>query len=219
MTQILLVDDHPIIRVGYRSLLESEEDLEICAEAGNCAEAIAAVEAQKPDVIVLDLILRNEDGLTLLKDLLARFPDLQVLIVSMQKEEVYAERALRAGAGGYLMKEEAPELLIQAVRTIIEGNIFLTPKMSILILDRVLRNKKGDTSPVASLSDRELHVYHLVGAALGTREIAEQLKLSPKTIESYQANIKTKLGLPDAVALRESARRWVENLDPLDFNN
>jgi DNA-binding NarL/FixJ family response regulator len=201
-TRVLLVDDHPLVRVGLARLIESEPTLMVCGQAGSLAEVRGLIVQVDPDAVVLDLMLKDGSGLELLKSLLREFPHLRVLVLSMHDQRVYAERCIKAGARGYLMKEEASELAIQALRSVAAGGVFLSPSLS--------RPGAHARAPLESLSDREMRVFELVGEGLPTRAIAERLALSDKTVEAHKANIKKKLGIGHAAELARVARAWVE---------
>jgi len=208
--RVLIVDDHPIVRHGMAQLLGDEPDLEVCAEAADAGEAVRAVEKLRPDMAIIDIQLDGMDGLNLLKDLKARWPELQVLIVSVHDETLYAERALRAGALGYLNKQTATEYLVEACRRVLTGEIYLSEQMSNRLLHSVVGGKTDlEESPIDRLSDRELEVFRLLGEGLGTRQIADKLALSMKTIETYRENIKDKLNLADSNQLVRHAVQWV----------
>jgi DNA-binding NarL/FixJ family response regulator len=208
--RVLIVDDHPIVRHGMGQLLGDEPDLVVCGEAANAGEAIRAVEALRPDMAIIDIQLDGMDGLNLLKDLKARWPGLHVLIVSVHDETLYAERALRAGALGYLNKQTATEYLVEACRRVLAGEIYLSEQMSSRLLHSVVGGKTDlEESPIDRLSDRELEVFRLLGEGLGTRQIADKLALSMKTIETYRENIKDKLSLADSNQLVRHAVQWV----------
>ena len=203
--RVLIVDDHPLMREGLAQLIGKQHDLIVCGEAATAAEAKRAIETDAPDVVILDLMLGDSDGLALIKFLSAVAPQIAVLVISLHDETVYAPRALQAGALGYIMKEEASEKVLDAVHAVLRGETFLSGRMR-------ARLSESGGEPVAALplSDRELHVFRLIGAELPTKQIAERLTLSGKTIESYRENIKKKLGLADAAALGARAREWVE---------
>lgn len=211
MNRIILIDDHPILRLGIRSLLGTEPDLEICAEASSREEAFKSLNGPCPDLAIVDLLLGRDDGMNLIKEFKSLCPDLKILVLTMQDESVYAERVIRAGADGFVPKQEATEHLLEAVRTVLRGDVYLSRSSSARILGRILRDAdpKGE-SQVKDLSDRELHVFQMIGTGMATKTIASSLGLSPKTIETYRENIKRKLSLPGANALRDSALRWVE---------
>jgi len=215
VSRVLIVDDHAVVRQGLKQLLGSEQDLEVCGEAETAFEALSRIEALKPDVVVLDLSLRESDGLDLLKDIRVRFPAVKTLVLSMHDEGFYGERVLRAGGRGYVMKEEAAEKVLEAIRCVLRGEIYLSPHLTSRMLSSLTGGKSmTDVSAVHTLSDRELQVFRLIGQGLGTRQIAEKLHLSIKTIESHRENVKRKLGLADATELVRHAVRWVEYGQP-----
>src|SRR5215469_6806614 len=207
--RILVVDDHPMVREGLVRLISHHSDLVCCGEAGTIAEAQTLVGSQNPDLVILDLRLKGGDGLELIKSLKARFPGLRILILSQYEAPLYAERALRAGALGYVVKEQAAEEVLTAIRTVLGGQVYLTRGMAALLLHKFVGvGAKASESGVQNLTDRELHVLHLLGAGLSTREIAAELKLSFKTVETHRENIKRKLGLSGAAALIHYATNW-----------
>lgn len=209
--RVLLVDDHPMMRAGLAHLIERQPDLTVCGEAANPAEALKALPNARPDIILADLTMPGRSGLEFVKDLLATSPSLAVLVVSMHDEAVYAERALRAGARGYIMKEAGGEAVVAAIRQILSGQIYVSPAMSARILENLSGKKpRGSSSPIEKLSDREFEVFQLIGQGKSTRDIAEQLHLSPKTVDVHRSHIKEKLDLKDATALIRHAVRWVE---------
>ena len=203
--RILVIDDHPLLREGLSQLINKQPDLAVCGEAATAAEAKAAVENISPDAVVLDLMLGHSDGLELIKFLKAVAPNVAVLVISMHDENVYAERAIQSGALGYIMKEEAPAKVLEALRTVLGGDRFLSPRMMALMADAEASG--GSEWP---LTDRELHVFRLIGAGLSTKQIAQRLSLSGKTIETYRENIKVRLGLRDGAELTARARAWIE---------
>ena len=210
--QILIVDDHPIMRLGLVKLIEAEADLEVAWEAGTAREALVHLETSTPDLVLVDMTLPDRSGLELIKDIRAAFDGIQCLAISMHDEELYAERVLRAGGRGYVMKEEAPGKLIQAIRRVMDGGVFLSEKMEARIVELFAGGEKGG-SPVDRLSDRELEVFRLLGEGFGTREVAGKLGISVRTIDAHRAHIKEKLGLKDATELVHQAVRWVETGD------
>lgn len=210
--RVVIVDDHPPMRHGLAQLINQEPDLETCGEAGNIPEALEMVEDLKPDIIIVDMALKDASGLDLLKDLKNRFPNLPALVLSMQNESLYAERALRAGARGYIMKEETTENIVDALRQVLGGEVYLSEKMSKRILNQVAGGHAGkDKSSVETLSDRELEVFQLIGQGYQSREIAGKLHLSVKTIESYREHIKIKLNLESAAQLSQTAIQWMQS--------
>jgi DNA-binding NarL/FixJ family response regulator len=207
--RILIVDDHPVVRQGIRHVLEQEPDLRVGAEAESAAEALQCLKKQRPDLAIVDISLKGTDGLELTKWIRAQDPDLRILILSMHDENLYAERALRAGAHGYLMKAEVGEKIVIAVRKILGGEIYLSERVGQTIISEVTgRGSAPDESPIRQLSDRELEVFRLIGEGQSTREIAARLHLSVKTIETYRAHIKEKLGLANATQLVRYAAHW-----------
>lgn len=193
---VFVVDDHPLLRQGLALLINREEDLEVCGEAEEAQAAMNALAAKQPDVLIADISLNGPDGLDLLKTLRTQYPDLPVLILSMHDETIYAERALRARANGYIMKQEATEKVLVAVRRILDGEIYLSDRMANKLLHKYVSGASADmNSRLSILSDRELEVFRLIGEGRSTRQIAEKLRLSIKTVETYQAHIKEKLSL------------------------
>ena len=206
--RVLLVDDHPVVRKGLSLIIERESDLTVCGEAEDAPTAILLTQTRKPNVVILDISLKGGNGLDLLKDLLAVSPNLAVIVLSIHDENVYAERALRAGARGYIMKQEATEKVLTAVRRILTGDICVSNN----IHNRLLRNngkaKETGISPVERLSDRELEVFELIGKGMTTQQIAKHLNLSIKTIETHNSRIKVKLGLKNHIELLQHATLW-----------
>jgi DNA-binding NarL/FixJ family response regulator len=208
---VLVVDDHPFMRAGIAQLIERQADLRVCGEAGNPAEALQALARAKPDLILTDLTMPGRSGLEFIKDLRAAHTDVAVLVISMHDEVVYAERALRAGARGYIMKEAGGENLLAAIRQVLRGEIYVSPRMSARILEGFSTTRpRGSSSPIEKLTDREFEVFQLIGQGKSTRDIAQQLHLSTKTVDVHRSNIKAKLELGDVTALIRHAVRWVE---------
>ncbi|MBA3658595.1 MAG: response regulator transcription factor [Gemmatimonadales bacterium] len=207
--RVFVVDDHPIVRQGIALLIDQEPDLEVCGEAEEAESGLAAIAASRPDVVVLDISLPGPDGIDFLKTLRATDPALPVLVLSMHDESVYAERAIRAGANGYIMKQEATENVLVALRRILRHEMYVSDRMASAML-RQLASGAGRTgqAPIERLSDRELEVFRLIGGGHGTRKIADELHLSVKTVESYQAHIKEKLALQSSRALVQRAIEW-----------
>ena len=190
------MDDHPLLRQGLTLLINQEQDLVVCGEAEEAQGAMKAIAATNPDILIADISLNGPDGLELLKSLRASHPLLPVLILSMHDETIYAERVLRARANGYIMKQEAAEKVLIAVRRILSGDIYLSDRMANKLLHQYISGSTAETnSKLSTLSDRELEVFRLIGEGRSTREIAERLHLSIKTVETYQAHIKDKLSL------------------------
>jgi DNA-binding NarL/FixJ family response regulator len=209
--KILLVDDHPFMRAGLAQLLNKQSDLIVAAEAGDAAEAGRELAKQKIDLILTDLTMPGRSGLEFIKDTLALYPDLPILVVSMHDEMLYAERVLRAGGRGYIMKGAGGENLLLAIRQVLSGEVYISPKVSAKIVGQFsARKPRGSSSPIEQLSDREFEVFQLVGHGHSTRDIAERLKLSPKTVDVHRGKIKEKLDLKDATELVRYAVRWVE---------
>src|SRR6202166_4672308 len=188
--RVLLVDDHPIVRQGLALLIDREVDLSVCGEADGAHTAFHAIEALKPDIVVLDISLSGPDGLDVLKEIRMKTSDLPVLILSMHDESIYAERAMRAGANGYIMKQEATEKVLVAIRRILQGEVYLSDRLTNSMLKHYITGSATlRNSSIADLTDRELEVFRLIGVGHGTRQIADELHVSVKTIESYQAHI------------------------------
>lgn len=209
--RILLVDDHPLARAGIAGFINCQPDMQMCCEAGSARQALESLANSKPDLLITDLTMPGRSGIEFIKDVLALHPDLPILVVSMHDESVYAERALRAGARGYIGKEAGGEKLVTAIRRVLEGHVYASEALSARLLETVTgRRPRGSTSPIETLSDREFEVYQLIGQGKSTKEIAEQLSLSPKTVDVHRGHIKEKLHLQDAIALVRHAVRWVE---------
>jgi DNA-binding NarL/FixJ family response regulator len=212
---VLLVDDHPFMRAGLAQLIERQPEMRVCGEAGNPVEAFQAIAKTKPDLVLSDLTMPGRSGLEFIKDLLAAEPALAVLVVSMHDEMVYAERALRAGARGYIMKEAGGENLLAAMRQVLAGGVYVSPRMSAkILLNMSGARPRGSNSPIEKLTDREFEVFQLIGQGKSTRDIAQQLHLSSKTVDVHRSNIKEKLELKDTTALIRHAVRWVETQQP-----
>lgn len=208
-TRVFLVDDHPIVRYGFAQMLAGAPDLEVCGLAADAASALEQIEAAAPNVAVIDVSLGNSSGIDLVKDLKERWPSLAVLVLSMHDEQLYAERALRAGAAGYVMKQEASESIIKAIRTVAAGGVFVSEAVSTRLVQRAAAGTvPPGGSPLEALSDRELQVLQMIGNGLGTREIAEQLAISIKTVESYRARLKEKMNLRSGTELMRFAVAW-----------
>ena len=209
--RILIVDDHPMMRQGLAQLIGEEADLTVCGEAERANQALEAIGKLKPDMVLADISLPDKSGLELIKDMQAIQPGLPVLVISMHDESFYAERVLRAGGRGYIMKQEGGKKLMAAMRQVLSGKVYVSEKMSARILEIFSgRRPSSDNSAVGKLSDRELEVFQIIGAGKGTREIATQLHLSVKTVEVHRAHIKEKLALKTAPELVRFAVRWVE---------
>jgi DNA-binding NarL/FixJ family response regulator len=213
--RILVVDDHPMTRSGLVYLLDKQADLQVCGEAGNPAEALTEIPRLKPDLLMTDITMPGRSGIEFIKDVHALYAELPILVVSMHDETVYAERVLRAGARGYVMKEVGGEILLQALRQVLNGTVYVSPRMSAQLLNSFTDPRpRQSESPIKKLTDREFQVFQLIGQGKSTREIAKQLHLSPKTVDVHRGNIKEKLGLEDATSLIRYAVRWVESESP-----
>lgn len=211
-SRILIVDDHPIFRQGIGQLIDGQDDMLCCGEAEDLKSTLKSIPEANPDLILVDMRLANEDGLDLIKAVKSEYPDMPMLAISQFDETVYAERVLRAGGSGYLMKEEAAEEVLSAIRTVLKGELYVTRKMAVLVLHKLLEQPNSSQhGDVASLSDRELQVFSLLGSGLSTRKIATKLGVSFKTIESHRENIKRKLGIGDAASLLRHAADWVRS--------
>ncbi|HRI12766.1 MAG TPA: response regulator transcription factor [Verrucomicrobiota bacterium] len=209
--RIVLVDDHPMTREGLAANIDRQYDLEVCGEAGNPAEAISLLARSKPDLVVTDMTMPGRSGIEFIKDLHAMRPELPILVLSMHDEMLYAERALRAGARGYLMKDAGSAKVLEVIRLVLNGQSYVSPAMSARLLDAVTgRRPRGSNSPIEKLSDREFEVFRLLGSGQSTKEVAKALHLSPKTVDVHRSRIKEKLGLRDATSLLHHAVRWVE---------
>ena len=209
---ILVVDDHPIVREGLVRVIDQTGDLAVCGQAENIPQALEFIQKSKPDLVIVDVSLGSQNGIELIKDVKVRHPNLPVLVHSMYDESMYAERCLRAGAKGYVMKQEPPSKLLHAVRQVLKGEVYLSEAMTKQLLCRISdgTSAKGH-SPAELLSDRELEVFELLGRGLRTKEIARELHLSDKTVQTHREHIKEKLHLKDAVSLVRHAVQWVES--------
>jgi DNA-binding NarL/FixJ family response regulator len=209
---VLVVDDHPLMRQGLALLINQQQDMQVCGEAEEAQAAMRAIAQLHPDIVILDISLSGPDGLELLKNIRVTNLSLPVLILSMHDEAIYAERALRARANGYNMKQEATEKVLVAVRRILNGEVYLSERMSNKMLQQYIGGAPSAIqSKIASLSDRELEVFRLIGEGRATREIADELHLSVKTVETYQAHIKEKLALRSGRELIQHAIQWKIN--------
>ncbi len=206
--RIFIVDDHPLVRSGFHQLIAGEPDLSVCCEAGTVAEALEQLAVHDPDLAIVDISLPDGNGLELIKRMRARAPWVRVLVASMHDEDLLAERALRAGAMGYINKQEAAAMVIGAIRQILKGKIYVSEHVTERLRGVADTGEEPHSSPVEFLSNRELEVFDLIGRGLGTGDIAERLHLSVKTIETYRANIKKKLKLRSAAELSRSAIQW-----------
>jgi DNA-binding NarL/FixJ family response regulator len=209
---IFIVDDHPIVRDGLITIINHEKDFEVCGEADEAREAFKSISEIKPDVVIVDISLKNSDGIELTKNLKARYSTLPVIVLSIHDEFTYAERALRAGAQAYLMKEVVSENIVTAIRTVLSGEIYVSNTMGKRLLRKLAAGKPDTISaPMDSLSDRELEIFRLIGKGYKPSKIAQSMHLSVKTVETYRARIKEKLNLTDADELIRYAIQWVSS--------
>ena len=207
--KVLIVDDHPLLRDGLAKVINQQPDLAVCGEAPDARTGLAAAAKLRPDVVIADLTMDEGNGLDLIKDLHLRQPGLPVLVLSMHHENLYAERAVRAGARGYVMKREPVAAVLAALRKVLAGQMALSEEIVLRMLDAPARARKAAASPAEVLSDRELEVFRLLGQGSGTRQIAEKLRLATSTVESYRAGIKQKLGIARAPELVARAAQFV----------
>lgn len=214
-TRILVVDDHPMMRQGLAALINNEKDLSVCCEAESASQAMEAVADEKPDLVIADITLPDKSGLELIKDMQALHPGVRILVVSMHDESLYAERVLRAGGRGYIMKQEGGKRLMEGIRQVLAGQIYVSEKMSKHILEIFSGQRSASGgSTVEKLTDREFEVFQLIGAGKSTREIADKLHLSVKTVEVHRLHIKEKLEIKTSAELIRFAVRWVETQAP-----
>lgn len=209
VTRILIVDDHPLVRLSLREFIRREKDLEVCGEAEDREQALAAAEATKPHLAIIDLTLKSSNGMELIKDLRERHPDIHILVLSMHDETIHAERAIRAGARGYITKQEATTKVMVAIRQILNGEIYWSERAAARVASKIAGPARGIAdSPVDCLTDRELQVFEMIGAGKSTRQISASLHIDISTVETYRARIKEKLNLKDSLALLQFAIRW-----------
>jgi DNA-binding NarL/FixJ family response regulator len=212
VSRVLIVDDHPIVRSGLGQLVQQEADLQVCGEASDASEALDEIERKKPDLVLVDISLGGSSGIELTKTIRERYERLPVLVLSMHDESLYAERALRAGAKGYVMKQEAAETVLKAIRKVLGGGLYVSDTIAARMLQEFVEGGSDQARVgVETLSDRELEVFEMIGRGMPTREIAERLHLSVKTIETHRAHIKQKLNLRNATELLHHAVHWMEN--------
>lgn len=211
--RVLIVDDHPLLREGVARLINDQPDLVVCGEAEDPAKALAVAETSKPDLAVVDISLKDQSGLELIKDFKVRFPDLLILALSVHDESIYAERALRAGARGYVMKREASEKVLEAIRSVLNGDVYISNRIAAGILDKITGYPAGSMrSALDVLSDREMETLMWIGKGYGSNQIAKQLHISVKTVEAHRANIKLKLNLSSSSELLRCAIGWAQHL-------
>lgn len=209
--QIFLVDDHPLVREWLTNLINTQPDLAVCGEAETGPEALQAILTLKPNIAIIDISLKDSSGIELIKDLKLSLPALAILVLSMHEESHYAKRALRAGAAGYIIKRETTRKIITAIRQVLSGEIYLSSEIATALATQYVAGKNRPvSSPIDQLSDRELEVFELLGQGRGTRQIAEVLRVSVKTVQAYCARIKEKLNLASATELLREAVRWYE---------
>jgi DNA-binding NarL/FixJ family response regulator len=209
--KVFLVDDHPLVRESLSNLINQQHDLAVCGEAGESPRAISGILQTEPDVAIVDISLTSGSGLELIKWIKTRAPKCATIVLSMHDEKLYAERAIRAGARGYVMKRESTKRIISAIRQVLQGRIFLSDQMSADLAERFAGGKTAiNQSPISELSDRELEVFNLLGRGLETRQIAENLHVSIKTVQAYCARMKLKLKVSNATELLREAIRWNE---------
>ncbi len=207
--QILLIDEHSLVRRGLRSLIEQEPDLRVCAEAEDASEGLEKVRSDRPDLVILDFSLKGSGGAELIRAIRQACPESAVLIVSFQDERLYAERSLRAGALGYVMKDARDGVFLEAIRRVLEGRIFISPALNQYLLKNLSQgNPPSQEEAIQLLSDREFEVFRMIGEGLETKEIAEKLYLSVKTVESYRIRIKSKMGIRNNMELIRTAVEW-----------
>lgn len=210
---VFIVDDHPIMRDGISQLIDQQPDLEVCGSASSAPEALNALTAAAPDLLLVDISLGGMSGIDLIKIVRKRRPRLPLLVLSMHSEDLYAERAVRAGAKGYVMKHASASTLLAAIRRVLEGKVYLSPAMTERLLEKAAGNEPDMSgSPIDGLSDRELEVFKLIGRGLRPQRIAEELQLSIKTVETYYSRLKLKLGVKDATGLLQLAIAWHADL-------
>ncbi len=208
--EILVVDDHPIMRAGLTQLIAQQGDLAVCGEAEDARGALAAIEAHPPDLAIVDISLKESSGLDLIKDIRARWPKLPVLVLSMHDEVIYAERVLRAGARGYVTKSEVSSKVVEGIRKVLAGEVYVSEKIASKMISGLVGGGGLDTFPIDRLTDRELQVLGLIGQGLQTRDIAERLHLSTKTVDAHREHIKKKLNVDSAAKLVRYAVHWVQ---------
>lgn len=207
--KVLLVDDHPLVREWLATLINRQSDLEVCGEADAAPKALQLIGLVNPDIAVVDISMEGGSGLELIKDIKASHPSVMVIVLSMHDETLYAERAIRAGARGYIMKREATKGVLQAIRNVLAGKIYLSDKLAMTLAERFVEGRpSAPASLVEKLSDRELEVFQLLGCGYSTRRIADELHVSIKTVQAFCARMKEKLGLDSATELLFEAVRW-----------
>ena len=209
-TEILVVDDHPVMRAGLTQLIAQEPDLAVCGEAEDARGAIEAIEARRPDLAIVDISLKDSSGLDLIKDIRIRWPGLPVLVLSMHDEVFYAERVLRAGARGYVTKSEVSSKVIEGIRKVLDGQVYVSEKIASKMISSLVGGGNLDAFPIDRLTDRELQVLELIGQGLQARDVADRLHISTKTVDAHREHIKKKLHLDGAAELARYAVHWVQ---------
>jgi DNA-binding NarL/FixJ family response regulator len=207
--KVLIVDDHPVVREGLAMHLGTQPDLEVCGEAEDLPGALALMASAPPDVAIIDISLKNSNGIELIRRIKERHDDVRILVWSMYPENLYAERALRAGAHGYMNKGQATHHVLDAVRAILQGQVYVSGKLANQFLQRVVGRKSEERPAIETLSDRELEAFQLIGEGMTTEAIAEKMHISPKTVETFRARIKEKLGISNLPVLIQRAAQWV----------
>jgi DNA-binding NarL/FixJ family response regulator len=210
--RVLIVDDHPVVREGLAMRLAAQPDLEVCGEAEDLPRALALLASTRPDVAIIDISLKNSNGIELIRRIKDRGDPVRILVWSMYPENLYAERALRAGAQGYLNKGQATHCVLDAIRAILQGRIYVSGELAEQLLHRLVGRKPEDRSTIETLSDRELEAFQLMGEGLSTEAIAEKMHVSPKTVETFRSRIKEKLGISNITELIQRAAQWVVEL-------
>lgn len=206
--RVFIVDDHPLVREGLANLINQQSDVTVCGEAEDSASAMSGIQALQPDVILVDISLKNESGLELVKTLKNQYPDLAVIVISMHDEALYAERALHAGARGYVMKRETTKNVLTAIRRVLEGDVYVSDRVVNSMAKRMSSRKTAAAEPVERLSDRELEIFRLLGQGRTPSQIVEDLRLSLKTVQAYCARAKEKFGVTSLTELLRAAIRW-----------
>ena len=207
---VLIVDDHPVVRRGLTEVMNETTDLEVCGEAADVPQALRQIEATQPHAVIVDISLGDEDGIELIDYIKSRWPAIKLLVSSAHDEKIFAARVLRAGALGFISKREPLTQVVEAVRQVLRGEIYLSPHMATCLLRRAAVGESLDQDPVQALSNRELQVFEMIGEGLSTREVARRLGISPKTVESHRKVLKTKLNAPNSTQLSRLAFQWVQ---------
>jgi DNA-binding NarL/FixJ family response regulator len=211
-TKIVLVDDHPLVREWLANLINQQPDLQVGGDADSAPKALQVIETIRPEIAIVDISMEGGSGIELIKNIRATHPDVLVIVLSMHDETIYAERALRAGARGYIMKKEATKRVLEAIRCILDGKLYMSDKLTMMMAEKfVVGQPQAEVSILEKLSDRELEVFHLLGRGYNTRQIADELHVSFKTVQSFCARIKDKLNFTNATELLREAVRWHES--------